>query len=120
VFFETKVWPKSDKAGLNHHKLILTMSLTHVSLPTGQNHFKEMRDFYLAALAPLGYGVFMEAEKKFIGMGKKHASPDFWLHCGGIEFEKFDGNVEKMRGKTHVAFMVNSKADVHRWYNAAM
>jgi hypothetical protein len=97
-----------------------SMALTHVSLPTGQKHYKEMRDFYVAALAPLSYGIFMEKANQVIGFGKKHAGPDFWLHCGGTEFEKFDGNVEKRGGKTHVAFMVKGKNDVHRWYDAAM
>ena len=96
------------------------MTISHVSLATGQKHFKEMRDFYVSILAPLGYSVFMEEAGKYIGMGPKNAAPDFWLHCGGTEFDKFDGNVEKRDGKTHVAFQAGSVKAVHRWYNNAV
>jgi len=96
------------------------MALSHVSLPTGQKHFKEMRDFYVAILAPLGYRVFMEEEDKFLGMAPKYGGPDFWLHCGGTEFDKFDGNVEKRGGRTHVAFQVNGTKAVYDWYKIAV
>ena len=96
------------------------MPISHISLPTGQKHFKEMRDFYLAVLAPLGYRVFMEEQGQFVGMGPKYGAPDFWLHYGGSEFDKFDGNVEKRDGKTHIAFEVNSTKAVYDWYKIAV
>jgi hypothetical protein len=96
------------------------MTISHVSLATGQKHFKEMRDFYISILAPLGYSVFMEEQGQYLGMGPKNAAPDFWLHCGGTEFDKFDGNVEKRAGKTHVAFQAGSITAVRDWYKNAV
>ncbi len=96
------------------------MTISHVSLPTGQKHFKEMRDFYAAVLAPLGYQPFMEEEGKFLGMAPKYGAPDFWLHSGDTEFDKFDGNVEKRAGKTHIAFQANSAKAVYDWYKIAV
>jgi len=96
------------------------MPLSHVSLATGQSNFKAMRDFYVAILTPLGYRVFLEHENQVVGFGPKNAAPDFWLHCGGTEFTKFDGNVEKRGGKTHVAFLASSRGQIDTWYKAAM
>jgi len=96
------------------------MPLSHVSLPTGQSNYKAMRDFYVAILTPLGYKIFMEHENQVLGMGPKNAAPDFWLHCGGTEFEKFGGNVEKRGGKTHIAFLANERCQIDKWYEAAM
>lgn len=79
-----------------------------------------MRDFYVSILAPLGYNVFIEEEGAYLGMAPKNGAPDFWLHCGGTEFDKFDGNVEKRDGKAHVAFQVSSTKDVHNWYKNAV
>jgi hypothetical protein len=96
------------------------MPVSHVSLPTGQKHFAAMRAFYLTILTPLGYLVFMEKENQVIGFGPKTSGPDFWLHCGGTEFEPFDGDVSNRKGHAHVAFEVSSVAKVKEWYGIAM
>jgi hypothetical protein len=96
------------------------MPIAHVSLPTGPSNFAAMREFYIQILTPLGYRIFMEHDKAVIGFVQKHAGPDFWIHCGDTEHEKFGGSLEKRGGKTHVAFTAKSKAEVDRWYAAAM
>lgn len=96
------------------------MPISHVSLPTGQEQYKAMRDFYVAILAPLGYIIFMEKEGEVLGMGPKNANPDFWLHCGHTDFKPFDGNLDKRAGKTHVAFQATSQKAVDDWFKTAM
>jgi hypothetical protein len=96
------------------------MTIAHVSLPTGSTHYKAMREFYVAVLAPLGYSVFMESEGNYLGMGPKNGSPDFWLHGGATDFEEFDGDVEKREGKTHIAFDAKSRKAVDEWYKVAV
>jgi catechol 2,3-dioxygenase-like lactoylglutathione lyase family enzyme len=97
------------------------MPLAHIGLPTGQ-HFKIMRDFYVKALAPLGYTIYREQDGLYLGMGPPRGVPDFWLHANGPneKIEKFDGNLEKRVGKTHVCFEVSSTKEVDKWYEAAV
>jgi hypothetical protein len=95
------------------------MALHHVSLATGPAHYKEMRDFYLTILKPLGYQSFMEDDLKFLGMAPKYGAPDFWLHCSG-ETKKFDGDLDNRAPATHVAFTAKSRAQVRQWYDVAM
>lgn len=99
------------------------MPVHHVSLATGPKHFKEMRDFYLAILAPLGYAVFMDVEGA-VGLASGAAGPDFWLHCGGVDFPRCDASTAgadaRNRGKTHVAFGVGSPPEVDKWYHNAV
>lgn len=95
------------------------MPILHVSLPTGQKHYKAMRDFYVTILAPLGYGIYYEKDE-FLGLGPKNGNPDFWLHAGSEEFSAFGGNVEKRGGKTHVAFEASSRKQVDEWYALAL
>jgi len=94
------------------------MSLGHVSLPTGPANYKEMRDFYVAILEPLGYKIYLEKDSHFLGLGAM-AGPDFWLHCGGEDFPRITAS-EKPKGKTHVAFAVGSKKKVDDWYRNAV
>jgi hypothetical protein len=95
------------------------MPVAHISLPTGKIHDKVMREFYTELLASLGYKIYLESEGYF-GMAPKNGGPDFWLHHGKTEFDAFDGNVEKLEGKTHVAFTASSKSAVDNWYKTAM
>jgi hypothetical protein len=95
------------------------MPISHISLPTGKAHNEAMREFYKKLLAPLGYGIYLEGEG-FFGMAPKNGGPDFWLHCGHAEFEAFDGNVEKLGGRTHVAFSASSQKAVNEWYKNAL
>ena len=96
------------------------MGLSHISLPTGQKSYKAMRDFYAEVLAPIGYKTFMEEEGKFYSMAPKHGAPDFWLHCSGTEFDRFDGDIENRRGATHLAFDASSMKQVDEWHKLAL
>ena len=96
------------------------MSLGHVSLPTGPSNFKAMRDFYVAILKPLGYSIYLERESHFLGL-QARAGPDFWLHCGGVDFPPFSAaDADKHTGKTHVAFDVGGTKKVDEWYQNAL
>jgi catechol 2,3-dioxygenase-like lactoylglutathione lyase family enzyme len=95
------------------------MPLGHVSLATGPKHFDTMKAFYVAALAPLGYSLFME-HAGVVGFRQPRGAPEVWLHAGTTDFEIFDGNLEKRGGKTHIAFEAKSQAEVQKWYQAAM
>jgi hypothetical protein len=117
AFFDPSLAPQKSSA---NSSVQAKMTISHVGLPTGQKHFKEMRDFYIAVLAPLGYRVFMEVEGQLVGMAPKYGAPDFWLHSGGTEFDKFDGDVEKRGGKTHLAFQANSIKAVYDWSKVAV
>ena len=88
------------------------MPLAHVSLPV--TDLQASKAFYLNALKPLGYDLFMELDTT-IGLGPKHANPDFWLHkCPD---EKPDGATTQ---KTHVAFQAPSRSTVHAFHSAAL
>ncbi|KAJ1562242.1 hypothetical protein HK405_014341 [Cladochytrium tenue] len=89
------------------------MPLGHVSLGTGQDAHDKMRNFYIAALRPLGYGVFKDLAPHCIGFGPVGGIPDFWLHCGSA-----DGGAPS--SKTHVAFVASSPAMVRMWHAAAL
>ncbi|KAK4171435.1 Glyoxalase/Bleomycin resistance protein/Dihydroxybiphenyl dioxygenase [Triangularia setosa] len=101
------------------------MPINHVSLPTGPRNFVLMRDFYLAVLQPLGFKIYKQLDGHFIGMQPKHAGPDFWLHCGGQDFDPVDPELSakenlKTRGRSHVAFDVGSRTEVDEFYAAAL
>ncbi len=115
------------------------MPIGHVSLPTTPTTYKPMRDFYLAALAPLGYTLYFEKDGVFLGL-QRNRDPDFWLHgsaAGADPGEEGKREVEEMRlvdgklsaeenrkrvgqGRTHVAFSVGGKGAVEGWYRAAV
>lgn len=69
------------------------------------------RDFYLAALAPLGYEVIMQipsADAPFVvGLGEK-GKPDLWLAAG------------KPSGPQHIAFRTSSRNVVRAFHAAAL
>ena len=70
--------------------------------------YPKSRDFYLAALRPLGYSLVMEFEGKTGGLGVE-GKPDFWL-------------AEDPAGArpTHFAFSAKDRATVDAFYRAAM
>ncbi len=101
------------------------MPINHVSLATGPSSFKALRDFYVAALKPLGFSIYKESSNCFLGLQAPRAGPDFWLHCGGEDFPLLDPSLPaeenlKGRGRTHVAFDAGSNAKVDEWYKAAV
>ena len=74
--------------------------------------------FYLAALKPLGYRLFQKHEGA-IGLAAPW-SPDFWI------ISKFYDEMKTSKGKDtalamqHVCFDAGSRAEVRRFYEAAL
>jgi catechol 2,3-dioxygenase-like lactoylglutathione lyase family enzyme len=79
-------------------------------------------EFYLKALAPLGYGIVMEVSAEETGHGAavgfgapgqpdnfQSGKPSFWI-----------GEGETVSGPLHVAFMAASRAAVDDFYAAAI
>src|SRR5688572_28203890 len=78
--------------------------IDHLGIAVG--NLEKSRAFYLAALAPLGYGVIMEFPGVCgLGAGGK---PDFWIHEG------------KVSDKLHVAFVAGARAAVDAFHAAAL
>ncbi|KAI0402916.1 Glyoxalase/Bleomycin resistance protein/Dihydroxybiphenyl dioxygenase [Xylaria palmicola] len=98
------------------------MPIAHVSLATGGPYFAQMRSFYLATLAPLGYVTYFEQANLMLGLQPAGKSPDFWLHVGNSEQAPFGagGDVGARPGRTHVAFSADSPDVVDKWYAAAI
>lgn len=72
------------------------------------------RAFYLAALAPLGYGILMEVSPpgghQYIGFGVVGSGkPDFWI-----------GDAPVATGHLHLAFAASDRAAVDAFYAAAL
>ncbi len=83
--------------------------LDHVGVASSD--VKRSREFYVAALAPLGYGVLMEGEG-YCGIGKA-SGEDAWI--GTIWLHHTDSVAPN-----HIAFRVNDRATVDAFYKAAM
>jgi catechol 2,3-dioxygenase-like lactoylglutathione lyase family enzyme len=86
--------------------------IDHLGFVVGD--FARSRQFYMQALAPLGYKVLMEmsaAEAGVDGAGFGEPSkPDFWIIGGGAVTTP----------RTHVAFRAANRAAVDAFYKAAM
>jgi catechol 2,3-dioxygenase-like lactoylglutathione lyase family enzyme len=78
--------------------------IDHVTANVGD--FARAKDFYAAALAPLGYSVQMEFPGA-AGFGTGEGMADFWI---GSDPE---------RGAAHVAFSAPDRASVDAFYEAA-
>ena len=89
------------------------MPISHVSLPVAD--LDASLAFYLDALKPLGYGVFMKIEQT-AGLAVKYSGPDFWLHRCPDSDEKDEEKISK----THVAFQGSSHKMVDAFYAAAL
>ncbi|RGP64828.1 glyoxalase bleomycin resistance dioxygenase [Fusarium sporotrichioides] len=99
------------------------MGLSHFALPCGE-HYVEMRDFYKAVLAPLGYEFKFEAQGPsgayYCAFGEKNKGPDFWLGGGGGSLKKYDGNMENRTCPVHFAFDAENQKHVDEWHENAM
>ncbi len=71
-----------------------TMPIDHTSMAVVKDEYRQVVDFYVAALKPLGYELIMEPAPGMAGLGVKPRS-DFWINT-------CDGAVAP--AKTHVAF----------------
>ncbi|KAF4465614.1 glyoxalase bleomycin resistance dioxygenase [Fusarium albosuccineum] len=98
------------------------MGISHIGLPVG-DHYVEMRDFYKAILAPLGYELVVEGDERhpYCGFGVKGAGPDFWLGGGAKGgLQKYSGKLEERPSPIHVAFDGKDRAHVDEWYEVAI
>lgn len=83
--------------------------LDHVGVASSD--VKRSREFYVAALAPLGHSVLMEGEG-YCGIGKA-SGEDAWI--GTIWLHHAESVAPN-----HIAFRVNDRATVDAFYKAAM
>ncbi|KAM0555172.1 hypothetical protein ACHAPJ_006526 [Fusarium lateritium] len=100
------------------------MGINHFALPTGE-YYVEMRDFYKAVLAPLGYEFKFEGQgpngSYYCGFGQPNKGPDFWLGGGGeASLKKYDGNLQNRVAPVHFAFDAESQKHVGEWHEAAI
>lgn len=86
-------------------------ALSHVSL--GTNRFDQAVAFYDAVLATLGIRRMHElSEHQAIAYGR--AFPEFWIQ------RPHDGQPAQTANGVHVAFLAESKAQVHAFHQAAL
>jgi catechol 2,3-dioxygenase-like lactoylglutathione lyase family enzyme len=94
--------------------------IDHMGMPVGD--IARATEFYLKALAPLGYGLVMEVSAAATGHGAalgfgppgkaadfQSGKPSFWI-----------GEGERSSGPVHVAFVAPSRAAVDAFYRAAL
>jgi catechol 2,3-dioxygenase-like lactoylglutathione lyase family enzyme len=74
------------------------MTIDHVGILVPKDRYKELLDFYVAALGPLGYKLHMEPVPGVAGIGKEH--PDWWITA--VESSTV--------GNIHVAFGTTGKS----------
>jgi catechol 2,3-dioxygenase-like lactoylglutathione lyase family enzyme len=79
--------------------------LDHVGIPV--RDIDVSREFYLAALAPLGYTLLMQPAEHVCGLGRDR-KPDFWLRRG------------EPAGEVHIAFSAPDRPTVDAFHAAAV
>ena len=80
--------------------------IDHTSV--GVSDFERSKQFYVAALAPLGYQLLKEFPGSAAGFGVD-GKPDFWIGQGEVNTPP-----------VHVAFRANSRDKVVAFYEAAL
>ena len=94
--------------------------IDHLGMPVSD--LARATEFYLKALAPLGYGIVMQVSAEQTGHGAavgfgapgkpqdfQSGKPSFWI-----------GEGERLGGHIHVAFLAPSRAAVDAFYRAAL
>lgn len=79
--------------------------LDHIGIDVSD--YENSKEFYKAALAPLGYGLIMEVYG-YAGFGAD-GKPDFWIHGGTVTTPQI-----------HIAFKSKNRATVSAFYEAAI
>ncbi len=79
--------------------------IDHIGLTVSD--YAASRDFYAAALAPLGYSLMMEPVASVGGFGRD--APEFWIAAG-----------PQAQFGVHVAFAAADRAAVEAFYAAAL
>lgn len=89
-------------------------------------NFEETRDFYLAALKPLGYRVIpsKELEKgRILGLGRGFFRADFWIgdaNVGSENIQTDDEKTTKCSQLIHIEFAASNRTQVREFYEAAI
>ena len=95
---------------ISTNNLDIAMSFHHFTLTVPS--LKEGREFYLAALAPLGYKEVRTVEGVVSALGP-NGKPLFWIRQVKAENDQISKGV-------HLAFAAESRDVVDKFYNAAM
>jgi catechol 2,3-dioxygenase-like lactoylglutathione lyase family enzyme len=96
-----------------HRRSFTVVMIDHTGLQVSD--FTRSKAFYLAALAPIGYGVLLELPRAVVGTDvvgfgeTATGKPDFWVAQG-----------EPNKPPLHIAFRVESRALVDAFYKAAL
>lgn len=106
------------------------MPLNHIGITVVD--IEQARDFYVAALKPLGYKIVMKLlDGKVLGFGGM-CGPDFWL--ASVDTPNADGSEVRHKdlpsvdkpiaksptGRAHIAFSACSRQKVREFHEAAM
>ena len=84
--------------------------LNHITLRV--SNLKKSKQFFLAALAPFGYKLFVEKEKSAgFGQADIEGNRDFWIH---------EGKISEIKSFSCLAFTASSKEAVENFYKAAL
>jgi|SRR4249919_1004768 len=87
--------------------------IDHIGLPVSD--YRKSKAFYTHVLTPLGYGLVMEVTPEMTGGSDSHAGfglqsrPQFWIGSG-----------DALRGRLHVCFAANTRAQVDAFHIAAL
>ncbi|CAO2653603.1 Nn.00g030140.m01.CDS01 [Neocucurbitaria sp. VM-36] len=84
--------------------------LDHIGISVPASRFQEVIDWYLAALAPLGYVLQKEFPGHAVGLGPDKFSTPFWI--GSKE--------EEQVAATHLAFRATDRTTVEAFYAEAV
>ncbi|KAF2034130.1 glyoxalase/bleomycin resistance protein/dioxygenase [Setomelanomma holmii] len=84
--------------------------LDHVGISVPASRLEEVTNWYLAALAPLGYTKLKEFPGHAIGLGPEKYSVPFWIST------KAEHNV----GATHIAFRCDKRTTVDLFHEEGL
>lgn len=88
------------------------MPLDHLAIQAPPSKYDSIVEFYLKALAPLGYSKQMEFPKRAVGLGPSKETADFWIGSKGGE------DVEDVG--LHFAFTAKDNDTVIKFYDEAL
>jgi catechol 2,3-dioxygenase-like lactoylglutathione lyase family enzyme len=86
----------------------MPIDIGHINITVSS--LESAKDFYLAALAPLGYQEVMAFPGQAYGLGA-NGIPDLWLSVSPGK--------EPIKG-LHIAFSAEKRAEVDQFYDAAL
>jgi 4-hydroxyphenylpyruvate dioxygenase-like putative hemolysin len=84
--------------------------LDHVGISVPADRLQEIVDWYLAALAPLGYTKLKDFSGHAVGLGPKKNTVPFWIAA------KAEGQI----AATHIAFRCDNRATVDQFHQEGL